>query len=238
MKVYNRLPLSGSNNTREHGGYATSDQGLTNWQQFLRSDDVSHLTAEDIKFIKDYGVKTVIDLRSDYERQQGPYALLAEPDIQCHHLPLGSGNGAQPVLPMSEAPDRQLGLFYIDCLEQSQTTIKEIMETLARSEGVTLFHCAAGKDRTGVISALLLNVAKVDQRDILAHYEITHGHISQKMVTIQGDFPIELSYSKPAYMELMLNHLITTYGNAETYLQQIGLSVADLHQLKAKLVNY
>lgn len=238
MNMYNRLPLSGSYNTREHGGYATMNNGVTKGRQFLRSDDVSELTAKDIRFIKDYGVQTVIDLRSIEEAQKLPYVLHEEPAISCYHLPLGSGNGAQPALPITEAPEQQLGIFYIECLEKSQADIKEIMETLAGAEGVVLFHCAAGKDRTGVISALLLNLAGVAQPDILAHYEITHGYISKKKFKSQGEFPIELFYSKPEYMATMLDYLKSNYGNAENYFKEIGLGAGEVTRLKEKLVSY
>lgn len=237
---FNRLPLEASFNTREHGGYATATKGITNWKTFLRSDDISLLTTEDIDFLINYGLTTVIDLRSIEERQRTDYVLNHEEAIQVYHLPLGSENGAQPSMPVLD-PSQQLGLFYVACLENSQTAIKEIIEVMANNEGVTLFHCMAGKDRTGVISALLLNFSEVSKADILAHYEITYGHISQNPLVAQGllgheDFPIDLLYSKADYMATMLNHLEEKYGNAENYFKTIEISDETLEKLKTKLV--
>ncbi|MGX7334150.1 tyrosine-protein phosphatase [Enterococcus alcedinis] len=237
---FNRLPLEASFNTREHGGYATATKNVTNWKTFLRSDDISALTTKDIDFLINYGLTTVIDLRSIEERQRTDYVLEAEAAIQTLHLPLGSENGAQPSMPISD-PSKQLGSFYIACLENSKATIKQIMEIMADNEGITLFHCMAGKDRTGVISALLLDFAQVSKVDILAHYEITYGHISQNPLIAQGqlghqDFPIELLYSKADYMDMMLTHLEANYGNAENYFKQINLSDETLVKLKNKIV--
>ncbi|MEG0293781.1 tyrosine-protein phosphatase [Enterococcus sp.] len=237
---YNRLPLEASFNTREHGGYATANKGITNWKTFLRSDDVSLLTPEDIEFLIQYGLTTVIDLRSMEERERTDYVLAAEAAIQTIHLPLGSENGAQPSIAVTD-PSKQLGSFYIACLENSQSTIKQMIEIMAENEGITLFHCMAGKDRTGVVSALLLDFAQVSKADILAHYEITHGHISQNPLISQAQlghqgFPIELLYSKADYMATMLDHLAENYGNAETYFKQIGLDENTLAKLKEKIV--
>lgn len=238
---YNRLPLEASFNTREHGGYPTADNRITNWKRFLRSDDVSSLTEEDIALLKNYGLTTVIDLRSTQERERTPYVLADEPEIQAIHLPLGSENGAQPSMPV-EDPNEQLGQFYITCLENSKETLKEIIEIMTKDEGITLFHCAAGKDRTGVLSALLLNLAEVSRADILSHYQVTYEYISKNPLIAEGltkqhEFPIELLYSKPYYMETMLNHLEENYGNAEGYFQAINLDQETIEQLKSKLVD-
>lgn len=238
---YNRLPLQASFNTREHGGYPTANHRVTNWKQFLRSDDVSSLTAQDISLLKEYGLTTVIDLRSLQERDSTPYVLDKEPEIEAIHLPLGSENGAQPSMPV-EDPNEQLGQFYIACLENSKETLKEIVEIMTEKEGITLFHCAAGKDRTGVLSALLLNLAEVSRADILAHYQVTYEYISKNPLITEGfkkqqAFPIELLYSKPSYMETMLNHLEENYGNAEGYFKAINVDQDTLEKLKGKLVD-
>ena len=85
---YIRLPLKGSYNTRDLGGYRTYDGNATSFNQFLRSDEVGYLNEEDSMFLKEYGVKTVIDLRTNDELEQIPNPFENEPMIKFHHISL------------------------------------------------------------------------------------------------------------------------------------------------------
>ena len=163
---YIRLPLKGSYNTRDLGGYPTYDGNATRFNQFLRSDEVGYLDKDDIEFLKEYGVKTVIDLRTENELDQIPNPFEDEPSIQFHHISLLSQSMIQE---MTENFNTVLmDVNYINTLEKEKQSIAKVLKVIHDSEdGCVLFHCSAGKDRTGLIVMLLLGIAGVDYQDII-----------------------------------------------------------------------
>ena len=111
---------------------------------------------------------------------------------------------------------------------KTQRTLKAIFSRLASSDGgVILFHCSAGKDRTGLISMLLLNLVGVSDEVIIEDYALSEKYLALAMPT---------AYSKPETMEGTLIGLKETYGGAEGYLKSAGLSDATLAALKEKLI--
>jgi len=235
---YIRLPLKGSYNTRDLGGYPTYDGTATRFNQFLRSDEVGYLDKEDIEFLKEYGVKTVIDLRTVDEIEQIPNPFENEPSIKFHHISLISEAMIQE---MTESFNTvSMDVNYINTLEKEKRSIARVLKVILESEvGCVLFHCSAGKDRTGLIAMLLLGIAGVDHQDIITNYEPSFANIShnprvKKM--IMRDVPA-MMLSNYTFMQKTLKHIDYKYGSIKDYVKSLGFIHSEINQIRNRLVN-
>lgn len=146
------------------------DGRQTGWHGFLRGDQLSDLTDRDIEILLDYGVKTVMDLRSASETAKRP----DHPDLlnrvrYCHIPFLEEDLSPQGQADMKEALQDLSGL-YLSLLKR-KTVIRQIfLEIQSAPQGCILFHCTAGKDRTGVLSLLLLMLAGANRQDCQTNY--------------------------------------------------------------------
>lgn len=238
MHQYIRLPLKGSYNTRDLGGYSTYDGNVTRFKQFLRSDEVGYLSEEDITFLKEYGLKTVIDLRTLEECEQVPNPFEHEPSIRFHHISLISTKMIQEIT--EKYNTIPMDVNYVNTLENEKKSIAKVLKAIYESEdGCVLFHCSAGKDRTGIIAMLLLGIADVSHQDIITNYESSFANIShnprvRKM--LMRDVPNSL-LSNYIYMQKTLNHIDYKYGSMKDYVKSLGFIHSEITQLRNRLVN-
>lgn len=233
MKHYIRLPLEGTANTRDLGGYSTKDGHSTPWHAFLRSDDVCDLTDADIAFLKDYGLKTVIDLRSAPELQMRPNPFSEDPNILYHNVSLFEN--ASPTV-LKSAPKDFLKSMYIEMLEDHKEQVFAIFDSIEKApQGTILFHCAAGKDRTGIIAMLLMGLVKVPNRDIVSNYEVSFTNLKRNAYFKAHEDPSSpLLQSANAYMEDTIRYINAQYGSIEAYLLSTGLTPTQLDRVKAR----
>ena len=232
-----RLPLAGTDNTRDIGGYPCPG-GAVRWGAFVRSDCPEALTEADVDYLRAYGVTDVVDLRREDETKQFPSALAAAPGFALHHISLN--NSIHGLDFEGDVPGSMAGLYML-LLDEAQPQIAQVINALANAPGGALFHCAVGKDRTGVIAMLLLKLAGVSDADIIADYAVTdiymrEAYSAQQSVFSQADIPAYILRSRPISMERVLRHLHETYGTAQEYLQKCGLSASALAALGKKLV--
>ncbi|MCD5001588.1 tyrosine-protein phosphatase [Enterococcus saccharolyticus] len=226
---YVRLPLENTYNTRELGGYQTSN-GMTAWKTFLRSDDLKNLSENDLQFLVDYGVSTVIDLRGEKENQEGPHPK--ESSFYYYNIPLASENAVNMELPLA---DFRFEDFYIQMLLDKQSGIRQIFTILAEAPNAVLFHCAAGKDRTGVVAALILGSVGVSNADIIANYQITHTYLSVNPSFAKSLAPMtELLRSDAEVMAATLAFIEQTFESIPAYLRQIGVTEDELAAIERK----
>ncbi len=185
------IQLEGAVNVRDVGGMTTADGRAIRPGALIRSANLQHLTATDVTtLVRDLGVRRVVDLRTDVEVERAAPGLLhAQPDVVVHHLSLypdSDGNAenvvaidenpadstdddaAKPVLPWQGdklTPDRApVVSSYLRYLTRRPDSIVAALRAIAEPDGATLVHCAAGKDRTGVVVALALTVVGVPRR--------------------------------------------------------------------------
>jgi len=236
MIHYVRLPLEGTTNTRDLGGYSTKDGHSTKWHAFLRSDDLYDLSVNDKRFLEAYGLKTVIDLRSSTELLYRPSLYQNHPEVSYHNVSLFEN--ASPLI-IDSLPIDALKSMYVEILLSHHVQIKEILTLMANAkEGTILFNCAAGKDRTGVISMLLLGLAKVPNRDIVSNYEVSFTNLRRSPYFKQRkDNITHLMYSNNNYMEETLLYLREHYQTVEAYLTSIGVSEDVLIKLKQRFIS-
>lgn len=231
---YNRLPLKGTVNTRELGGYPTKDGKVTKYHIFIRSDGLTNLIEEDNIFLKEYGITDIVDLRGSTSIQN---TFISDDNIDkkffnFHYIPL-SNNGIEEYVKNNQYSDNfNFGIGYSYLLD-NKDRIKEIFDVLANSKGGVLFHCAAGKDRTGVVAALILGLCNVPTQDIVANYEVTSTYISKsKFMEVYSK---NMQKSDSLFITTFIDNLIQKYYSYENYLLECGISKERLEKIKNKL---
>ncbi|MDR1443481.1 MAG: tyrosine-protein phosphatase [Treponema sp.] len=235
------IPLEGCLNFRDLGGYTGEGAAKIRYDRVFRSDDLSKLSPADIVRIGTLGVSIVIDLRSAEELDQAPNPLRDYPGFDYHHVPLLDGINSEP-----GGPPRihSLPEMYKSLLPDAGPQISRIFRIFAGAgERGAVFHCTAGKDRTGVTAALLLNLCGVADEDIIADYALTYERMrpffdvmAEKGRKAGVFFPEHIFRSDPAFMRDFLDYLKGTYAGAEPYLLGLGLSPGELRGLKDRLL--
>jgi len=238
---FNRhIPVKGTFNVRDLGGYAATS-GETLWRRILRADGLHRLDDEGMGTLVAEGVTTVIDLRHDDELAKQPNPFSANPSVAYHNVSLFS-----QLVPTREPGGDLLLELYKTALAQRQPAIAQVLTIIANApEGTVLFHCTAGKDRTGIISALLLAVVGVEAALIVDDYALTGAMIAPMVEEIIADAAARgadaeafrpLLASEPATMAATIVHLESTYGSAAAYLESIGLEPATIERLRHRLM--
>lgn len=240
MKVAQPLPLDSVWNARDLGGYPTADGGKTASHRFLRSATLHQVTPEDQQALYDYGVRLVVDLRSLLELEDAPNPMKGYRDVVYCNIPLDDEIQAEGL--EGHFPDN-MGEMYVRLLDHNQDAMARVLTQLAACQGCALFHCTAGKDRTGVIAMLLLDAAGVDEDTLIADYAATEGYmegmfaVQRAMLDRMGvSYPEGIFQSRPDFMRLALDHLRAQYGTALDYFHAIGLAEQTVAHLLDKLV--
>lgn len=239
------LNIAGAYNIRDLGGYpAGSNQ--TQWRRVLRADALHRLDQAGVEALIEAGVRTVIDLRHEGELAQAPNPLSRDERVHYINVSLFENLAPQAMVADAKTPVDMLLNLYLDALAQRQEAIRQVLTHIAQAgEGAVMFHCTAGKDRTGVIAALLLSVAGVDAETIRGDYALTKAAIApmiEELVAgakargadVDGFMP--LLACEPATMQAMLDHLEAQYGGAAAYLAGIGLDAALVARLRDRLI--
>ncbi|MBR3511386.1 MAG: tyrosine-protein phosphatase [Clostridia bacterium] len=231
-KIFVRLPLEGAENVRELGGYPTNDGKVTKFGVFLRGSYLSSLTKNDNDFLYNYGdgVRTVIDLRSEDKSFENPDAVDNRFTVKNVSLLTDKFN-ENLVL---EKKNFNMGDGYIYILQNTKA-IKEIFDIIAESKGCTLIHCTAGKDRTGIISMLILGICNVSSKDIIANYKITDEYFSALIDPELGN--PDLALSKPEYIKCAMKYIEDNFGTYYDYLKSCGISDETINKIKNKFLD-
>jgi protein-tyrosine phosphatase len=235
------IPLEGCLNFRDLGGYAAAGGGTVRRGQVYRADDLSKLSAADIGRIGELGVAIVVDLRSPEELDRAPNPLRGRPGFAYHNVPLLDGLNSAPGRPpeIGSLPE-----MYKSLLSNAGPRIGRVFQILGGRKGRGLvFHCTAGKDRTGVIAALILNLCGVADGDIIADYALTYENMRPFFDAMTRRarqdgviIPEDLLRSDPPVMGDFLRFLKQTYTGAESYLLGAGLNAGDLAALRSDLL--
>ena len=228
-----RLPLKGAINTRDLGGYCTKDGKVTKFNVFVRSNRLTELTYEDNEFLRKYNITDIIDLRGNTNIQS---SFISDDNINkdyfnLHYIPLSNIEIEQYVKENSQTKEFKYGIGYSYLLKKKEK-IKKIFKVLINSEGGVLFHCSAGKDRTGVIAALILGVCNVNQLDIIANYQVTSTYMKDE--EIMKEYDDNLQKSDADYMDTFIKILYKQYGSFENYLLSCDILKEEINRLKNK----
>ena len=243
------LDVPGAYNVRDLGGCRTIDGKTTRFGAFLRADSLHNLSDSAKTGLIEYGVRTVIDLRRTIQTVETPNALAGMDGIEYVHLNM-IGDADPPWQDSPPPGDLPTAAWtahtYNLLLDKRKGVISETLVKLANSKGHTaMYHCAAGTDRTGIISALLLGLADVPDSAIVDDYALS-AHGLRRRYLAEGipdslahvDFSLEEPpelLAPPSAMERTLKHLKDEYGGIESYVRHIGLTDAQVSDIRNKL---
>ena len=236
------LPLEGSYNVRDLGGYQTSNGGVTRWKTILRSGDMHSLTLKSKAALVDYGVRTVVDLRRDTELEERLNVFADSPGIAYHHHDIWGDLIAPDRSDSDDASVWWLGHYSL-LLGEHRSQVCDAVATVADPDNwPVVFHCAAGKDRTGVVAALILSLAGVPSAMIAEDYALSAHFLLDRFlaVTPPEELPVGFGWREyqrehcpPAAMRKTLKHVESVYGGAEGYLIGGGVSQAQIASLRS-----
>lgn len=231
------LQLEGPLNFRDLGGYR-GRLGSTRWGRVYRSDALCGLSENDLCLLVDeVGLRTVVDLRREDEVAGKPSAFHVHERVRYHHAPvLAEARGTADEAEYLRTLD--FAAHYVDMILRGSSSFALIFRLLAQEDRYPLvFHCAAGRDRTGVAAALVLLAAGVGRGDVLADYllsaELLTGLLERwRAISIaRGVDPepiLENVRPRPEYLLPMLETIDRQFGGIEGYLDSIGVSRAEL----------
>jgi protein-tyrosine phosphatase len=229
------LELEGARNVRDLGGYRTHDGGFTQWRRILRTDSLHALTPAAQVSLLGVGVRTVVDLRRTGEIEADPNVFADSPEMDYHHLNM-LGDTDLDIEPMPEGTPtpQHMAHHYCGYLDKRQDAVSRILNTLAGAGNhAVLFHCAGGKDRTGVIAGLLLGLAGVPVETIAADYGLSAHYLAEPDGTWEE---YQSAQCPPETMVLVLEHLERAYGGVEEYMQTVGVSADHISALRDRLI--
>lgn len=226
MSMIRRIPLEGVANFRDLGGFACPG-GCTRWNRIYRSAALHSATAADLEQLRRRGIKLVMDFRYPQETQALPDK--AVPGAENRNFPL-MGDFPLEKIPVngSVKSTRSLYRMYRLVLRHGGEAILGAFRALLACDGAVLFHCAAGKDRTGIFTMLLLALAGVDWADILADYEASELYLEGKTEDISG--------SNVYNMRMLRQTLEKDYGGVRNYLRGLGATEEELEAFRARFV--
>jgi protein-tyrosine phosphatase len=225
-------------NARDLGGYPTVDGSKTRWRSLLRSDDLAQLTLAGLQALANFGVETIVDLRWPDEVADSPTPITRVlKHIRYEQISLLTRT--QEEWRRRRADNSAKELWNRSMLEQVREELKEVLEVIATaSPGPLLFHCVAGKDRTGVIAALMLAVADVVPEAIAYDYAASTENLRDAYLKRYADADpaaiIDAVQCPEAGVHNMLAYL-EKLGGAHAYLEEIGLSQEHIAGLRARL---
>lgn len=228
MKYQRRYILKNIVNCRDLGGYP-SKYGTTQFGRFIRCGTVTRPTDSDIAFLKELNISTVIDLRGDFEHQNQPNDLerLTE---NISHISLYELNAASAQAELSR-------VYEIIISEYSKNICKALKAIAAAPDGAILHHCFLGKDRTGILSMLLLSIAGVDEDDIVADYQLTYTYLESYIKANSDslwDTAPQNHYSLPQTMHTLITYIKNRYGSVMDYISKSGVTHEEIESIRAR----
>ena len=231
MEAQRRYILENIENCRDLGGYP-SKYGCTKFGRFIRGGTVDRPTENDINTLKELNVTTVIDLRGDFEFNNQPNDMerLTE---NANHVSLYELN-------VAEAKGMKITIteVYEYIIDNYKENVCKALKTVADApEGAVFYHCFLGKDRTGILSMLLLTIAGVSEDDIVADYQLTYTYLENYMYTHADtlwDTDPEMHYSLPQTMRSLLAYIKNKYGSVDDYIRRIGITDEDKEKIRKR----
>jgi protein-tyrosine phosphatase len=246
------LVWDGCLNVRDLGGLETAGGGRTRYGAVVRADDVHQLSDEGWRALVDHGIRTVLDLRGDHEREDD---LPAELPVEVVHVPFMEAGEAEWEEIAEEieaaavaAPDVASSTrdVYLIFLERFKANVAASVRALAYApEGGIVIHCVGGKDRTGLLVAFLLHLAGVDDREVAADYALSEERLLSRhqawFEAAESDEELarlqRIAQTPAASMEGVFAELDRRYGGVEGYLRDAGVTDEELVLVRARLTS-
>lgn len=236
------LALDGVFNFRDLGGYRTADGRFLVWRRLYRADGLHRLSEDGIRAFEGLGVRTVLDLRTPGEVGQDGIVAGGGLGVDHHHVPLLDRTWSREQV--TDHPTHELvASLYLDMLDTGAERFARAVELLASGDRYpVVFHCTAGKDRTGVLAAVLLAALGVPDEDVVADYVLSRIAVDRWLSWYRAEHPGEelppgaqgMIDSSPETMRAFLAGLRERHGSPRGYVESLPVgdgTVAALEEL-------
>jgi protein-tyrosine phosphatase len=237
------IALEDGLNFRDLGGYETADGRRVHWRRFFRAGGLSQLTEADREVLRALGIATVVDLRSTAEWEAGRFPVEHLP-VRFHHLPL-----IEEILDPTryEVVQGMLIARYREIADIGAANIARAVEIVADpASHPVVVHCLAGKDRTGVLVAVILSLLGVPDETVVADYALSQAAMAELRARARAagrldesrpsEMIEEVFSAAPRTMEGLLAALRQDYGSVEGYARAAGVSAGTIDQLRRALL--
>lgn len=217
-------------NTRELGGYQTKSGRYTKCEKLIRSDMQKYPSERDIAYLLEKHITTIIDMRGkiDVERAPSPFSRMEA--FYYYNAPIEEG---------SRVPESVEAVPGSYMKIATSANIVHVYRKIAHAPDGVLFHCSAGKDRTGVVSAILLLLAGVGDEDIIENYMMTKECNRERFALLHQKYPdidMNIVIPREEYMIRFLQLFRKAYGDVETYFRVIGIETEEIQLIRDKLL--
>ena len=253
-----KLPFDGAHNFRDLGGYRTADGKRLRWGMLYRSDKLSDLSANDEQYLELLDIRRIVDFRSETERSEEPNRIAPDSSIAIVNKPIAVDAAAvdqiKDRIAASDATAQEMGQLLIDAnrqmVEDFTPVYRDYMQELLQADSYpTVFHCTAGKDRTGLAAALVLSAVGVPRETVMQDYLATNQYTAEhidKMVmlikvgslfranseAVRALFAVNESYLNEAFAAIDEH-----YGSLDNYLSSgLGLGTEERAKLRNLLL--
>jgi len=242
------IDLTSVHNFRDLGGYETSGGRTVKWRTIFRADGLGRLTDEDLDVLRPLGLRTVVDLRTARELDhRGRFPFESYP-VAFHHLSVLDTTWDREAARIENLPPTEfLHRAYQQMLIDGATRFAAAFDVLAAPDALpAVFHCAAGKDRTGLLAALLLGGLGVGHDDVVADYVLTQQMMERiveraaaedpAMAASVDRAPRSFFTADPEAMSRVLSDLERDHGSVRGFVRSIGVSDEVLTRLDDSLL--
>jgi protein-tyrosine phosphatase len=243
-----RIAFEGCFNFRDLGGYATADGGRLRWDRLFRADGIHRLTDADLERFQELGIVTIVDLRGYEEADERGRLDHQALGASYHHLPLVDVVPDMTAFdPVVAAGPSFVADRYSDMLAEGSGRIAAALGVLGAPGALpAVFHCSAGKDRTGIVAGILLRLLGVSMDDVVADYAISDAAMrrlldsvvdrSAEAAATLARYPSAMLGAHPANMDRFLGRIESQHGSMAAYVASIGVGQEVVERLRGSLV--
>ena len=247
MKTDRHLTWDGCVNVRDLGGHLLAAGGTTRFGAIVRADSVRKLTDAGWRDLVDHGVKRIVDLRLDEELEADPPAELPVEVVHVNLFGQLDPDYGAYLDSLNEAASNEAEAtkaVYLDFLERFAPRFPPVLRAIADApEGAVLVHCHGGKDRTGLVVALLLSLAGVPRDEVAEDYAISERNLAERQAAWEAEAESEedrarrrqIGLCPPDAMRGVLDELDRRYGSVREYLLAAGATEDELDRAVARL---
>ncbi len=221
--------LKTTQNTRDLGGYKKQDGNLTKYENILRSDVQNYPSEEDFEYLLSKNITTIIDMRGAKDVERKPSGFFGKSVFAYYNFQIIEGSGVPESV-------EAVPISYMDIAKAK--AMPEVFKCIANANTGVMFNCTAGKDRTGVVSAILLLHVNVSDEDIIKDYVLTKEYGRERLELVHKNFPeIDMNIVTPCemFMKEFLKLFREEYGDTNAYFRSLGLSEDEIMALRDKL---
>ena len=239
---YRLLPMDGAFNTRELGGYKTTDGKSVKWGMLFRSDKLSDLSENDQLYLQSLGIKRIVDFRSEGEKTEDPNII--PEGINYIETPINVDGAMRSKIEavLKGETKKEIKSFLVDANKEFINNYTHVYEDFLRGlideDGPTLFHCTAGKDRAGFAAAITLIALGVSKEDVIEDYMKTNIFTKDKIdemidkIKLMSLYQADAEILRPLigveriYIETAFKTAEEKYGSLENFIRE-GLNISD-----------